>query len=265
MEPFSVETKDHVAWLTLDNPDKRNIMGESFFTGLKNHFDRFHEDPEVRVVVIKAAGKSFTAGLDLMEAGSLVADKSASGRVRLRQNIEKIQESMNAIERCCKPVIAAVHSHCIGGGVDMISACDVRMASEDAVFAIRETKIAIIADIGTLQRLPHIIGQAWTSELALSGRDFTAAEAKEIGLITRLCGSRESLYLEASALAAEIAENAPLTVQGIKEVLLFNRDHGVYPGLKYVAQRNAAEIISDDLMEAFTAFLEKRKPEFKGN
>ncbi len=265
MNPFKVEIKDHIARLTLNNPDKRNIMGEAFFTGLGEHFSRFDQDPEVRVVIIQAEGKSFTAGLDLMEAGSLVADKSAAGRVNLRRNIEKIQESMNAIERCRKPVIAAVHSHCIGGGVDMISACDIRMASKDAVFAIRETKIAIIADIGTLQRLPHIIGQGWTSELALSGRDFTAAEAYHIGLLTRLCDTREALYREAAELAEEIAANAPLTVQGIKEVMLFNRDHGVYPGLKFVAQKNAAEIISDDLMEAFTAFLEKRKPDFKGN
>jgi enoyl-CoA hydratase/carnithine racemase len=136
-------------------------MGMMFFKELTGHFRRLDEDPTVRAVVIRAEGKSFTAGLDLMEAGAMLIGKGADDRERLRKKILELQESNNAIERCSKPVIAAVHGHCIGGGVDLLSACDIRLASADALFSIRETRIAIIADLGTLQRLPHIIGQGW--------------------------------------------------------------------------------------------------------
>jgi enoyl-CoA hydratase/carnithine racemase len=265
MDPFKVDIDGHIAWLTLNQPEKRNTMGAAFFDGLITHFTRFDEDPEIRVVVIKAEGKSFTAGLDLVEAGSLLSDSSAAGREKIRRSIVHIQESMNIIEKCRKPVIAAVHSHCIGGGVDMTSACDIRLATEDALFAIRETRIAIIADIGTLQRLPHLIGEGATRELALTGRDFTAQEALDMGFVTRVLANREALYREAGRLAAEIAGNAPLTVQGVKEVLNYSRDNGVYPGLAFVAQKNAAQLPSEDLVEAVGAFMEKRTPVFKGN
>jgi enoyl-CoA hydratase len=148
--------------------------------------------------------------------------------------------------------------------VDLLSACDIRFASRDAVFSVRETRIGVIADIGTLQRLPHIIGHGWFRELALSGRDFTAEEALKMGFITRLCETREELYDEAEKLAVEIASLAPLTVQGTKDVILFSRDNGIHPGLRYVAQKNAAALLSEDLMEAIAAFMEKRKPVFKG-
>jgi len=263
--PFKVEIDGHIAWLVLNRPDKRNAMGLDFFPALTEHFRDFDSDPEVRVVVIRAEGKSFTAGLDLMEAGAILTDGSAAGREKLRRKILELQASMNAIEKCSKPVIAAVHSHCIGGGIDMLSACDIRIATADTVFSIRETRIAIIADLGTLQRLPVIIGDGWFRELALTGRDFTAGEALQMGFITRICKNRETLEAEARGLAAQIAGNAPLTVQGVKDVILYNRDNGVYPGLQYVAQKNCAQLPSDDLMEAVTAFMEKRDPEFKGN
>jgi len=263
--PFRVEINGHIAWLILDRPDKRNAMGLDFFPALTAHFREFDSNPEVRVVVVRAEGKSFTAGLDLMEAGGILTDGSAAGRETLRRKVLELQESMNAIEKCSKPVIAAVHSHCIGGGIDMLSACDIRIATADTVFSIRETRIAIIADLGTLQRLPAIIGDGWFRELALTGRDFTAAEALQMGFITRICEDREALAAAAQELAAQIAGNAPLTVQGVKDVILYNRDNGVYPGLQYVAQKNSAQLPSDDLMEAVTAFMEKREPKFKGN
>jgi enoyl-CoA hydratase/carnithine racemase len=263
--PFRIEQSDHIAWLILDRPEKRNIMGFDFFQDLITHFRRFDADPDVRVVVIRGEGKSFTAGIDLAQLGSLMGDGSAASRESLRKQILDGQESMNLIEKCRKPVIAAVHSHCIGGGVDLISACDIRIASADAVFSVRETKIGVIADVGTLQRLPSIIGQGWFRELALTGRDFSAQEALQMGLVTRICENREALIETARSLAAEIAANAPLTVQGTKDVILFSRDQGIYPGLHYVAQKNATAIHSEDLLEALNAFLEKRKPRFKGN
>jgi enoyl-CoA hydratase/carnithine racemase len=264
-DPFKVEQDGHIVWLTLNRPDNRNIMGLAFFKELKEHFERFDEDSSVRGVVIKAEGKSFTAGLDLVEFGSLPGGGiGADVREELRKTILKCQEGMNAIEKCRKPVIAAVHSHCIGGGVDLLSACDIRMATKDALFSIRETRMGLIADLGTLQRLPYIIGHGWFRELALTGRDFTAQEALQIGFITRICEDRQRLYEEAKEIATQIAACPPLAVQGAKDVILYSRDHGAYAGLQYVAQKNAAALPSEDVMEAVRAFMEKRTPVFKG-
>ncbi|RPJ16269.1 MAG: crotonase/enoyl-CoA hydratase family protein [Desulfobacteraceae bacterium] len=263
-EPFRIKQDGHIVWMTLNRPEKRNTMDSAFFVGLAGYFEKFDKDPDIRAIIISAEGKSFTAGLDLMEAGDLLGDGSAGAREVTRRKILELQDSMNIIERCRKPVIAAVHGHCIGGGIDLLCACDIRIASKDAVFSIRETRMAIIADLGTLQRLPHIIGDGWFRELALTGRDFSAKEALQTGFITRLCENREELEREAGNIALSIAENPPLAVQGVKEVILFSRDNGVYPGLKYVAQKNSAVLPSEDLIEAVGAFMEKRKPVFKG-
>jgi enoyl-CoA hydratase len=261
---FKVEYEKHIAWLTLNRPEKRNVMGAAFFKELAGHFEAFDQDPAVRVVIVKAAGKSFTAGTDLGEAASMLSGEAADQREATRMNILALQKGLTKLEKCRKPVIAAIHSHCIGGGVDLISACDIRLATQDAVFSIRETRMGIIADLGTLQRLPHIIGQGWFRELALTGRDFTAAEALQMGLITRICEDREALYAEAQKLASQIAGCPPLTVQGTKDVILYSRDHGIRAGLEYVAQKNSAALPSEDVMEAVTAFMEKRPPVFIG-
>ncbi len=261
---FKVKKEGHIAWLTLNRPEKRNSMNLESFSSLRKIFLRFDEDRDVRVVVIKAEGKCFTGGLDLLEAATYISADSADSREQLRKIIIKMQESINVVERCKKPVIAAVHGLCIGAGVDLLSACDIRMASKDAVFSIRETKIAIIADLGTLQRLPTIIGHGWFRELALTGRNFTAAEALQMGFITRICDDPKELLSKAKKLAQEIAANSPLAVEGAKDVILYSRDNGIYPGLEYVAQKNASTLPCEDVMEAFKAFMEKRPPEFKG-
>jgi enoyl-CoA hydratase len=139
------------------------------------------------------------------------------------------------------------------------------LAAADAVFSIRETRLAIVADLGTLQRMPHIVGQGWSRELAFTGRDFDAEEALRMGFVNRVLDNRDALVAAAGHLAAEIAANSPLAVQGIKDVMQVSRDQGVYPGLAYVAQKNAAVLPSEDLMEAVAAFMEKREPVFKGN
>jgi len=262
--PFKVEQEGHIAWLIMDRPEKRNAMNSRFFEGLQKNFEEFDRNEEVRVVIIRAEGKSFTAGTDLFELGPLVQSGDAHSREELRVNILRLQEAMGAVERCRKPVIAAAHSHCIGGGVDLLSACDIRMATRDTIFAIRETKVAIIADLGTLQRLPHIIGHGIFRELALTGRDFTAEEAMNMGFITHLCESREELYERARKIALEIAACSPISVQGAKDVILYSRDHGIKAGLEYVAQKNAAVLLSEDLMEAVQSFMQKRPPKFKG-
>jgi enoyl-CoA hydratase len=261
---FKVEKDGFITWLTLNQPEKHNTMNLLFFENLIHLLGGFDEDPEVRVVIIKAEGKSFSAGTDFTDVAAMLQGKGADFREILRKKIIHLQEGITAIERCRKPVIAAVHSHCVGGGVDLLSACDIRMATRDALFSIRETRVAIIADLGTLQRLPHIIGHGWFRELALSGRDFSAEEALKMGFITRLCEERKALYEEARKLATKIAACSPLAVQGVKEVLLYSRDHGVHSGLKYVAQKNAALLPSEDLMEALEAFMQKRPAKFKG-
>ena len=262
--PLKAEKDGYITWLTLNRPERRNVLNLAFFEALIQHFEEFDNDPDVRVVIIKAEGKNFSAGTDLQELTSLLQGNGADFREETRKKIIHLQEGMNAIEKCRKPVIAAVHSHCVGGGIDLLSACDIRMATRDALFSIRETRVAIIADLGTLQRLPHIIGHGWFRELALTGRDFSAEEALRMGLITRLCEDRDVLYEDARRLAAEIAACSPLTVQGVKEVILYSRDHGVHPGLEYVAQKNASLLHSEDLKEALRAFTQKRPPEFKG-
>lgn len=261
---FKVEIEGHTGWLTLNRPEKRNVMGTAFFKEIGYCFDDFDRDPNVRVVIVKAEGKSFSAGTDLKEAATLLGHGSADGRERMQKDIEALQRAFTRIERCRKPVIAAIHSHCIGAAVDMICACDIRLATTDAVFSIRETRMGIIADVGTLQRLPYIIGHSWFRELALTGRDFTAQEALKTGLVTRICEDRPTLYEAAKKLAAQIAACPPLTVQGTKEVINFSRDNGIAAGLQYVAQKNAAALPSEDLIEAVAAFMEKRKPLFKG-
>lgn len=261
---FNVEIEGHIARLILCRPERRNAMGMAFFKELTEHFQCFDADDNVRAIIIQAQGPCFTAGLDLVEAGALLVGKGADDREKLRRTILDLQASNNAIEQCRKPVIAAVHGYCIGGGVDLLSACDIRLAASDTVFSIRETRLAIIADLGTLQRLPHIIGQGWLRELALTGRNFTAAEALQMGFVTRICESHDDTIQAAGDVARDVAGLAPLTVQGVKEVINYSRDNGVYPGLSYVAQKNAAALVSEDLLEAVTAFMEKRAPQFQG-
>ena len=262
--PFTIEQDNHIARLILNRPEKHNAMGLDFFSEMVEHFNRFDSDTNVRVVIIKAEGKNFTSGIDLAALGSLVGNGEADSREQLRKEILRGQESNNIIERCTKPVIAAVHGLCIGGGIDLLSACDIRIAAQNAIFSIRETKMGVIADLGTLQRLPHIIGHGWFRELALTGRDFTAEEALQMGFITKISRTREELYQDAEKLASEIASCPPLTVQGTKDALLFSRDNGIYPGLQYAAQKNAAALLSEDLREAISAFMEKRDPVWKG-
>jgi enoyl-CoA hydratase/carnithine racemase len=261
---FRIEKEGFITRLILNRPEKRNAMDVPFFMELTDAFLKFDEDPEVRVVLIQGEGKSFSAGLDLEALPALVQSTAADAREGLRRMILQAQVSMTALETCRKPVIAAAHGACIGGAVDLLSACDIRFAARDAVFSIRETKMAMVADLGTLQRMPSIVGEGWFRELALSGRNFTAEEALRMNFITRLCEDLPSLYREARDLAAEITECAPLAVQGVKDVIRFNRSHGLQAGLDYVAQKNAAILMSEDLLEAAQAFAQKRPPQFKG-
>lgn len=258
------EVNKQIAWISLNRPEKRNALNFPMLEQLVEAFQQSDQDDDVRVIVLKGEGKSFCAGLELAALAGLIEKKTADYRERLRKTILYGQTSTNIIENCNKPVILAAHSHCIGGGVDIACACDIRIASKDAIFSVRETKLAFVADLGTTQRIHRIIGEPWAKELCLTGRDFSGEEAYRIGFVTHVCDDQNALYQKAQELAQEIADNSPLAVQGVKDVLRFTSDHGTKAGLKYVAQKNAAMLICEDGIEAVTAAIEKRKPVFKG-
>lgn len=261
---IKLEKRGHVAWVTLNRPEKRNALNFQMLENIVAIFNELDQDTETRVVILKGEGKCFCAGMELAGLAGLIEKKTADYRERLRKIILYGQTSTNIIDMCSKPVILAAHSYCIGGGVDLACACDLRIATKDAVFSVRETKLALVADIGTLQRLPRIVGEPWAKELSLTGRDFSGEDAYRIGFITHLCENETSLFQKAEELALEIADNSPLAVQGVKDTLRFTSDHGTAAGLKYVAQKNAAQLICEDGIEAITAVIEKRKPVFKG-
>jgi enoyl-CoA hydratase len=274
-EVFSVEHDGPVATLWLDSPERRNAMGPEFWADLPKLMEELSDDDAVRVVVIAAKGPHFTVGLDLKTMGGAVAGGGGDGNgeatsqaaraSRLYKDVHRLQRSINAVADCPKPVIAAVHGWCIGGGVDLITAADIRLCSADAQFSVRETKIAIVADLGTLQRLPRVIAKGHAAELALTGKDISSDRAREIGLVNDVLPDAEGLWKAAHEMAAEIAANSPLVVQGTKQVLRACEDRTVAEGLDYVAVWNAAFLQSNDLFEALTAFIEKRPPTFTGS
>jgi enoyl-CoA hydratase len=270
-EVLSCTYDEGVATLLLDRAEKRNALGPAFWSDLPRFMEDLDADDEVRCVVIAAAGPHFSVGLDLSSFGAIGSAPRAESSSKVGDNRElfesvlRMQASVTSVADCKKPVIAAVHGYCIGGGVDLIAACDVRLCADDAVFSVRETKIAIVADLGSLQRLPHLIGAGHVAELALTGKDVDAERARRIGLVNDVyAGGAEGVRKAASALALEIAANSPLAVQGTKAVLAANDGRTVAEGLEYVAWWNSLYLRSDDLTEAMTAFFEKRPPTFTG-
>jgi enoyl-CoA hydratase len=264
-----------VATLWLDRAEARNAMGVDLWRDLPRAMAALSADTSVRVVVVAAQGPHFSVGLDLKAMGGMLTAGGDSGSGRApasmaararsgRAEVLRLQDSITAVARCPKPVIAAVHGYCIGGGVDLIAACDIRLASSDAVFSVREAKVAIVADLGSLQRLPAIISAGHLAELAYTGKDISAERAKEIGLVNDVAADVEGVHKAARALAAEIAANSPIAVQGTKAVLAANEGRTVAEGLDYVATWNAGMLASDDLTEAMMAFIEKRLPKFTG-
>jgi enoyl-CoA hydratase len=270
---LSIDHADAVATLWLDRPEARNAMGEALWRDLPRAMEVLGQDSDVRVVVVAAKGPHFSVGLDLKELGGILSGgaetgvEKPSGAARARAargDVLRLQASITAVADCPKPVIAAVHGYCIGGGVDLIAACDIRLASADAVFSVREAKVAIVADLGSLQRLPSIIGAGHVAELAYTGKDISARRAKEIGLVNDVAADAEGVLQMARHMADEIAANSPLAVQGTKAVLASNEGRTVAQGLDYVATWNAGMLTSDDLTEAMSAFLERRPPKFTG-
>jgi enoyl-CoA hydratase len=267
-----VECKDNVAEVTLLGPGKGNAMGPDFWRELPIIFGELDADPEVRVIVLTGKEPHFSYGLDLPAMMSTWAGMLGKGdaapaaeRTELLNEIRRLQHAVSSVAACRKPVIAAICGRCIGGGVDLIAAADIRLAAADARFSVREVRVAIVADLGSLQRLAGIIGDGPLRELAFTGADIDAERAARIGLVNDVYPDREAALAAARGLAATIAANPPLVVQGIKEVLNAAREPRVADGLRYVAAWNAAFLPSHDLTEAMQAFLERRAPEFTGH
>lgn len=266
---YLVEKKGHIAWVWLNRPEKKNAMNPPAWKELPGIFDDLDNDPEIRAVVLAGKGPSFCAGIDLLGMmGELpeIMDNDQKGGVkwRLLKKIYPLQMTMTCIEKCRKPVIAAVHGHCIGAGLDMITACDIRLSAADAVYSLRESAVGFVADVGVLQRIPLIVGQGHARELAYTAKNITAQRAKDILLVNEVYDDVDTLLAQAEAMAVEIAENSPLAVQASKDVLNYCIGKSVDDGLKYVASVSANIIPSNDLYEAAGAFTQKRKPVFTG-
>ena len=263
---FKVEISNKIATVSFNRPEKSNSLHAEAWIEMKAIFEEMHENPEVRVVILAGEGKNFCAGIDLsllMNIQSFNSGCPARGREKLRKFIIDLQETITSIERCRKPVLAAIHKACIGGAVDIIAACDMRYCTDDAYFTIREVDLGLVADIGTMQRLPTILNPGMMAEMAYTGRSVFGPEAEKIGLVNRSYATREELLTEVQKIAKTIAEKSPVVIRGTKEILLHKRDHTVADGLEYMATWNAGMLMSEDLQEAFKAYMMKRKPEFK--
>ena len=265
---FKVTIENHIAQVAFNRPEKANSLHTPAWEEMQAIFEHLDENEEVRVIVLSGEGKHFCAGIDLTTLMEVQAFQAVQceGRKReaLRKFIFKLQNTITAIEKCRKPVLAAIHKGCIGGGVDIVSACDMRYCTEDAYFTIKEIDLGLVADIGTLQRLPTIIQPGIMAEMAYTGRKVYGPEAEKIGLVNRTYPDKTAMMESVLALANMIAEKSPLCIRGTKEMLLYKRDNTVDNALNYMVAWNASMLLSDDLMEAFQANMQKRKAEFKG-
>jgi enoyl-CoA hydratase len=262
---FTYGVDGHVAQIALNRPQALNTMNREFWDEIPAVFAEIDADPSVRAVVISSTGRHFTAGLDLGWAGQSLGDRHADpGRAReqFRRHVKYMQEPFNAVDRCRVPVIAAIQGGCIGGGVDFITACDIRLGSADCFFTIQEVNIAIVADVGTLQRIPHLLPQGLIRELAYTGRRWRAEEAVAQGFLNRVLPTHEETVAAALEMAGEIAGKSPLAIAGIKQVLNAGRDMSIDQGLEYVAVWNAAMLQGEDMRKAVMAQMAKETATF---
>jgi len=267
---FDVNVQDGIAHVRMIRPERANSMIPAFWTELPRIITRLSDEAAARVVVLSAEGRHFCSGMDTTvftgEGG--IADTGGSttrtnpGRLaaNFRLMAMHAQEAFNSFEKARLPIITAIQGACVGGGVDMISASDMRYATQDAFFCIQEINIGMTADVGTLQRLPKIIAPGIVAELAYTGRRMPAARAREVGLVNEVYPDHAAMMEAVMAVAGEIASKSPLAVLGTKQTLLYTREHSVTDGLEYIATWNASMLDPADMAEAFTAQAEKRPP-----
>ena len=266
---FQIDIENHIANLVLSRPNELNTMSRDFWVELGDVLEEINRDSEVRVVVMSSTGKHFCAGMDLSAFSNGVdniPDDKKPDHARIGEAVyrvaKELQEYISTLEKIRVPVIAAIHGGCIGGAVDLVTACDIRLASDDAFFCIQEINIGMAADVGTLQRLPKIIPDSKMREMAYTGRRMYSAEAKETGLVSDTYKSQEDMLKAANSLAKEIASKSPVAIYGLKAVMNYSRDHSVSESLEYNALWSGAMLSQKDMTEAMTANIEKRDASF---
>lgn len=268
---FEVEVVDKVAHVRLSRPDELNSMTSAFWEELPRLVRDLDDRAAARVIVLSSTGRHFSAGMDLGVLAGAAGEVPADGgdgtdagrqRAQLREVVLVLQDSFNALEQARVPVLAAVQGGCVGGALDLVTACDCRYASADAFFVAQEINLGMVADVGTLQRLPKLIPEGVARELAYTGRRLPAARAYELGLVNEVFADHDELVAGVLAIAGEIAARSPLAVWGTKEMITYARDHTVADGLGFVATWQAGMLQAGDLTESFTAKSEGRAPRF---
>ncbi len=262
---FDVSIEKGIATVTLNRGEKLNTMIPAFWLELPKAIGEINSSGEARVIVLASTGKHFSAGMDLAVFSMGSGDAQAEvGRVRanLRENALHLQDSFSCLEKARIPVLAAIQGGCIGGAVDMVTACDMRYASEDAFFCIQEINIGMTADVGTLQRLPKLIPEGVCRELAYTGRRMHSDEAKSVGLVNEVFSDQASLLDGVMEIAEEIASKSPLAIWGSKEMITYSRDHSTSDSLNYIATWQSGMFQPADMKEAFQAKAESRPSEF---
>lgn len=262
------ERDGYIGLLTLNRPEKRNALNLQLWYAVGEAIAEAERDTEARVILVKGAGKSFCAGLDLSpdnEVISVVASTpDASQKMRFYNLVKEIQAIHTRLERLAQPTIAVIQKHCLGAGLELALCCDIRVCSADTLFALPEATLAIITDVGGLQRLSRVVGRGHAREISYRGYRFDAERALAINLVNYVYPDEETLDAEAMKIAEEIAGNPPLAVQGAKDVFLFDEEASLEDSLDYTAARSSMIMPSQDLFEAMQAFMQKRKGEFKG-
>jgi enoyl-CoA hydratase len=268
-ECFDVSIKEDIAHIVLNRPEKRNNMNGAFWDELPAIIRDIDENARARVIVISSTGPHFCGGLDVsMFASGVVTDESTDVARRRQKGanflntVSIMQDSFSALEACRLPVLAAIQGGCIGGGVDLVTACDMRYATRDAFVTIYETKIGMTADVGTFPRIVKLIPEGLVREMAYTGRRVSAEEARDMGLVNRVYDTHEDMLAGVMEIAREIAANAPLAVHGCKRAITYARDHSTQEGLEWIGMWNASMLQNDEIMEAMTARHESRPAEF---
>ena len=264
MQCFELTTRDHVAHLVLNRPEALNTMNPQFWRELDDVLSAVQRAGDARALVISSTGKHFSAGMALEVFGDSVAldDSTPEGRAAVFDQLSDLQATFTKLETLRIPVIAAIHGGCIGGAVDMVTACCIRYATADAFFCVQEINIGMVADVGTLQRLPKLLPMAVVKELAYTGRRLPAAKALGWGLVSEVFETRESMVEAALQCAREIAAKPPVAVWGTKQVIHYARDHSVDDSLRQMGWVQGAIWSNAHVREAVTAMKEKRSGQF---